>query len=210
VQTGPAVYGGTLPVGRPLGSGAVEILSWPEAEVPRAIRLQVDALQDQAPSADVRSGPELHHDPALQPVSVVLLEEGRALAALVILSKELDHRGERYASSGLSAVVTAGAARRRGYGRSLIIAAREAMRSAGSDLAIFTCDTPLAPFYESGGYTVLPGTVLVGGVPDDPLPSDRFDKVTLWHPFTSRAQANEADFRGATIELYPGMIDRLW
>ena len=132
------------------------------------------------------------------------------LAALAILSKELDHQGERYAASGLSTVVTDRAQRRRGYGRRLIVAAREAMRTAGADLALFTCDTLLAPFYESGGYTVLPAAVLVGGIPDDPLPSDRFDKVTLWYPYTSRALANAAAFRGARVELYPGTIDRLW
>jgi len=82
--------------------------------------------------------------------------------------------------------------------------------AGGADLAIFTCDTLLVPFYESGGYTVLPGTVLVGGVPEDPLPSDRFDKVTLWHAYTHRAREHAADFQGARIGLYPGVIDRLW
>ena len=188
----------------------MEILSWPEAEVPRAIRLQIVALEDQTGPADTGSGPKLHHDPALQPLSLVVLNKGCVLAALVILSKELDHRGQRYAASGLSAVVTHQAVRRRGHGRRLIVAAREEMHAAGADLTIFTCDRLLAPFYESGGYAVLPGTVLVGGVPDDPFPSDLLDKVTLWHPYTSHAQAHTADFRGARIELYPGNIDRLW
>jgi len=188
----------------------VEILHWPEAEVPPPIRRQVAALADDTEPAGPENSPELRHDPALRPVSLVLLVEGRVLAGLAILSKSLDHRGERYAASGLSTVVTHPAVRRRGYGRRLIVAAREAMCAAGADLALFTCDTPLSPFYESGGYMVLPGTVLVGGVPDEPLPSDRFNKVTLWYPFASRARANAAGFRGARVELYPGTIDRLW
>ena len=188
----------------------MEILSWPEAEVPRAIRLQVVALQNQAGPGDPASALEPGHDPALCPVSLVLVNEGRVLAALAILSKGLDHGGERYAASGLSTVVTDRAERRRGYGRRLIAAAREGVGAGGADLAIFTCDTLLVPFYESGGYTVLPGTVLVGGVPEDPLPSDRFDKVTLWHAYTHRAREHAADFQGARIGLYPGVIDRLW
>jgi aminoglycoside 2'-N-acetyltransferase I len=190
--------------------GEVEILSWPQADVPGPVRLQVSHLLDQMEPPGHRAGAGPHHDPALQPRCLALLDDGRVLATLYILSRELDHGGRRYAASGLSTVVTDRAQRRRGYGRRLIVAAREAMRPAGADLAIFTCDPPLAPFYESGGYTVLPGTVLVGGVPDDPLPSDRYDKVTLWHPFTGRAVANAADFRGARVELYPGTIDRLW
>lgn len=188
----------------------MEILHWPEADVPPPIRRQVAALADDTELAGPENGPELRHDPALRPVSFALLVEGRVLASLAILSKGLDHRGERYRASGLSSVVTHPAVRRRGYGRRLIVAAREAMCAAGADLALFTCDRPLSPFYESGGYMVLPGTVLVGGVPDEPLPSDRLDKVALWYPFTSRVRANTADFQGARVELYPGSIDRLW
>ena len=188
----------------------MEILSWPEVEVPRTVRRQVVALRNQAWPDDTTSDPEPRHDPALAPVSLVLVDDGHVLAALAILSKEINHRGQRYAASGLAAGVVDRAERRRGCGRRLIVAAREAMGAAGADLAIFTCEAPLAPFYESGGYVVLPGAVLVGGVPDDPFPSDRFDKVTLWHAYTSRAQGRAADFRGARIELYSGTIDRLW
>jgi aminoglycoside 2'-N-acetyltransferase I len=188
----------------------VEILCWPETEAPQPIRLQVVALQNQAWPGDMTSAPGPGHDPALLPLSLVLVNEGRVLAALTILSKGLDHGGERYAASGLSTVVTNRVERRRGHGRRLIVAAREAMGARGADLAIFTCDTVLVPFYESGGFTVLRGTVLVGGVPEDPLPGDRFDKVTLWHAYTSRAREHAVDFQGARIGLYPGVIDRLW
>ena len=188
----------------------MQILSWPQAELPRPIRLQVSRLLDDMGPPHGRGGTGPHHDPALQPRCLTLLDDGQVLATLYILSKELDHGGQRYAASGLSTVVTDQTQRRRGYGRRLIVIAREAMRAAGADLAIFTCDVPLAPFYESGGYAALPGTVLVGGVPGDPLPSNRFDKVTLWHPFTSRAEAHAADFQGARVELYPGTVDPLW
>lgn len=188
----------------------METLSWPQAEVPEPIRLQVSLLLDQMgpPGGRMSTGP--HHDPALRPRCMALLDDGQVLAALYILSKELDHGGHRYAASGLSTVVTDRAVRRRGHGRRLIVAARKTMGTTGADLAIFTCDAPLAPFYQSGGYQLLPGTVLVGGVPDDPLPSDRFGKVTLWHPFSRRVATNSSDFRGATVHLYPGTIDRLW
>jgi GNAT superfamily N-acetyltransferase len=141
---------------------------------------------------------------------MLLVEDGRVLAALDILSKPVVHRGETYAASGLSTVVTDQSARLKGYGRRLVEAAREAMRESRTDLAIFTCDTPLAPFYQAAGFGILPGTVLVGGTPADPFPSDRFDKVTLACFFTPRALAHAADFEGARIDLHSGDIDKLW
>jgi aminoglycoside 2'-N-acetyltransferase I len=188
----------------------VEILSFPEAEVPGALRLQVVALQDDAWPSFRPGGLEPRHDPALRPVSMLLVEDGRVRAALDILSKPVVHRGEAFAASGLSTVVTDRAERLKGYGKRLVEAAREAMRESGADLAIFTCDTPLAPFYEAADFDILPGAVLVGGTPADPLPSDSFDKVTLACFFTPRATAHAADFEAARIGLHPGKIDRLW
>jgi aminoglycoside 2'-N-acetyltransferase I len=188
----------------------VEILNWPEGEVPLPLRPQVAALRDQAWPGEQPGGTEAGHDPVLRPVSLLLVEDGRVLAALDILSKELVHRDRSYGASGLATVVTLRAERRRGYGLLLVTAAREVMAAGGADLAIFTCDAPLVCFYEAGGYSVLPGTVLVGGTPDDPFTSDRFDKVTLWAPFTDHAWKHEEDFRAARVDLYPGVIDRLW
>jgi aminoglycoside 2'-N-acetyltransferase I len=80
------------------------------------------------------------------------------------------------------------------------------------DLGIFTCDRPLQPFYESAGWQPLPGTVLIGGSPDNPFPSDQpgFDKVTLAAFFTPLAHQAEATFHNARIPLHPGHIDKLW
>ena len=141
---------------------------------------------------------------------MLLVDDGRVLAALDILSKQIVHGGETYGASGLSTVVTDKGDRRKGYGKRLVEAARGTMRAAGADLAIFTCDTPLAPFYEAAGFGILEGTVLIGGTPGNPFPSDRFDKVTVACFFAAMAKRHAADFVGARIELYPGEVDRLW
>ena len=187
-----------------------EILTFRQDDLPEGLRRQVLALHRQAwPSiGERRSGPM--HDPALRPVSMTLVAAGRVLAALDILSKEIEHGGARYAASGLSTVVTDEAVRGRGHGRRLVVAAREAIAASGADVGIFTCDRPLAPFYESAGWTVLPGTVLVGGTAEEPFPSDQWDKVTLARFFSARAQDASAQFAGARIALYPGPIDKLW
>jgi hypothetical protein len=100
--------------------------------------------------------------------------------------------------------------RGRGYGGRIVRAAYETIAASGADLGIFTCDRPLGPFYESAGWTILPGAVLVGGTPDDPFPSDQWDKVTLAAFFSERARRGAGRFAGARIGLYPGTIDRLW
>ncbi|MFI1970259.1 GNAT family N-acetyltransferase [Streptomyces cinnamoneus] len=134
------------------------------------------------------------------------------MAVLDILSKDIEHGGRTYRASGLSAVVTGAAHRGSGHGRQLVAAAREVIARSGADVGLFTCDRPLRGFYESAGWSVLEGSVLVGGTPDAPFPSDRpgFDKVTLAGFFTDRAKRDAEAFRHSRIALFPGGIDRLW
>ncbi|MEZ0090118.1 GNAT family N-acetyltransferase [Streptacidiphilus sp. EB129] len=200
-----------------------QILSFTESDVPADLRAQALALQEQAwPSEPDPQGrvPDQRHDPLLHPVSMLLVTDapGAAdgdaptvvLAALDILTKQLEHRGHLYTASGLSRVVTDRARRGSGHGRRLVAAAREAMALSGADLGVFTCDRPLQPFYESAGWELLPGTVLVGGTADEPFPSDQFDKVTMASLYSAFARTRAADFHGTRIELFPGGIDRLW
>jgi hypothetical protein len=170
----------------------------------------VRALHDEAwPGYKAESdGPV--HDPALQPVSMLLIDGGRVISALDILSKELTHRGHRFDASGLSTVVTGEDDRGRGHGRRLVEAGRAAIAASGADLGIFTCDSSLQAFYERAGWRLLPGAVLVGGTPEAPFPSDQFDKVTMASFFSPRARAHADTFAHSRIELYPGEIDKLW
>lgn len=191
----------------------MRIESYPELETPAALRRQVLDLHQQAWPAD--PGPDVGtavHDPALHPVSMLLVEDDTVLAALDILTKDVGHAGAVYRAAGLSTVVTRADARGRGHGRHLVIAAREAMPELGADLGIFTCDRELREFYESAGWRVLAGTVLIGGSPGDPVPSDGpgFDKVTLAAFFSTAAQTAQSSFEHASVELYPGTIDKLW
>lgn len=196
-------------------------------ELPGALRVQVEALQDEAwpPEGEATYG----HDPLLRPRSMVLVDaDGRVLAALDLLFKTLHHAGEQWRAAGLSAVVTHPAARGRGHGRRLAEAARTALAEGtvppdGRDpsgraepvaveVGLFTCDRGLARFYRAAGWAELGGSVLVGGTPEEPFPSDRagFDKVTMGAFFTDRARAARPLFTSARIGLYPGTIDRLW
>ncbi len=186
----------------------MEIVVFPEAATPAGLRTQVVELRNQA----WPGGGDGFHDPALSPVSMLLVDEGVVLAALDVLSKELVHAGARFHAGGLSAVVTRTSERGRGHGRHLVSEARRAMPAAGLELGIFTCDRPLRAFYESAGWGLLPDTVLVGGTPSAPFPSDGpgFDKICMAAFFGAAARRAAETFRHARIELYPGAIDKLW
>ncbi|QEV56545.1 GNAT family N-acetyltransferase [Streptomyces platensis] len=189
------------------------IMTFPEPETPPALRTQVSELRDEAWPPDSASAPgTFAHDPALRPVSMLLVDGATVLAALDILSKEIVHAGQRYRAAGLSTVVTRGTARGKGHGHRLVTAARAAMATMGLDIGLFTCDRPLQPFYEGAGWQWLPGAVLIGGTPRAPLPSDRpgFDKVTMAGFFSPLGRDHRSSFPHSRIELYPGEIDRLW
>lgn len=191
----------------------LRVTTFKEADVPGVLRVQMVRLQDRVWPGDEPSDGRPWHDPALAPLSMLLVrDDNTVLAALDILSKELEHAGERWSASGLAAVVTDEAERGRGHGSQLVGEAYKRIESSGVDIGLFTCDAPLQAFYERAGWEHLPNTVLIGGTPDDPFPSDQdgFDKVTLGSFFSERAQARRDAFVGARIELYPGPIDRLW
>ncbi|MCB5170384.1 GNAT family N-acetyltransferase [Streptomyces bambusae] len=193
----------------------MQILSFPESATPDALRGQVLALQDEAwPSADGVPAAGPSHDPLLRPQSMLLVaEDGTVLAALDLLYKDLAHAGRSWRAAGLSTVVTRSAARGRGHGRRLVGAARAALAADPAvDLGLFTCDRALRPFYEAAGWTYLPESVLVGGTPDDPFPSDApgFDKTVMAAFFTAPAREARPVFTGSRIPLHPGRIDRLW
>ena len=203
-------------------------MTFPEEATPPDLRRQVLELQAEAWPDDGTSGKpvaeiEPTHDPALRPLSMLLVDDGAVVAALDILSKELVHAGERYRAGGLSTVVTRRTSQRQGHGHRLVRAARSVMAgdldtdmagapAASFDLGLFTCDTPLQAFYESAGWQRLPGAVLVGGTPAAPFPSDQpgFDKVTMAAFFSDHGRRGRASFEESRIELFPGEIDKLW
>ena len=92
--------------------------TFPEAETPGVLRNQVREMQEQAwPSTEHGSPVDLGpvHDPALRPMSMLLIEEDTVLCALDVLFKQIVHAGQELSSAGLSTVVTPRAHRGRGH-----------------------------------------------------------------------------------------------
>lgn len=181
------------------------LLAYEEAALPPALAAQVADLEAQA-----WPGAAPGHDPALAPRAMLLLDaDGTVAASLALLFKEVRHAGRTHRAAGLSSVVTRPGVRGRGYGGALVAAARTALAADPAvDLVLFSCDRPLVPFYEAAGFVPLPGAVLVGGTPEEPLATDApgFDKQVM----ADLLGADPAAFAGTRIALHPGPVDRLW
>lgn len=198
----------------------VEILTFPERDTPPALRRQVVESREQAwprerpadPAQDGQAQDEQAQDPALRPLSMLLVEDGRVLASLDVPRKDLRHAGRWFAAGGLSAVVTRRGVRGRGHGGLLVAAARETMAAEGLDVAVFTCDRPLRGFYARAGFRPLPGAVLVGGNAEEPFPSDLpgFDKVVMADFLTPTGRRWRHTFPHSRIALHPGRPRSLW
>ncbi|MFG2875981.1 GNAT family N-acetyltransferase [Streptomyces sp. NPDC048337] len=167
------------------------VLGFAEAEVPEGLARQVARLEDAA-----WPGASPGHDPALAPRALLLVDGAdRVAASLALLYKEIPLAGRTYRAAGLSAVVTRPESRGQGLGGRLVAAARAALAADPAvDLALFSCDRPLAPFYEAAGFEQLPGTVLVGGTPEQPLATDGpgFDKAVMGAFFTDAPDRDRA------------------
>ncbi|MEU9378690.1 GNAT family N-acetyltransferase [Streptomyces sp. NPDC048255] len=187
----------------------MRVFGFAQADVPAALAGQVAALE-----AAAWPGSSPGHDPALAPRVMLLADgAGTVAAALALLHKDIEVADRTYRAAGLSGVVTRAELRGRGFGGRLVAAARTALAAEGAvDLALFSCDRPLVPFYAAAGFTELPGTVLVGGTPGEPLATDRpgFDKAVVAAFFTAAPEADRAAFTGVRVPLYPGNTDRLW
>ncbi|WKV74325.1 GNAT family N-acetyltransferase [Streptomyces sp. PCS3-D2] len=190
-------------------STALRVLGFAEPDVPGRLARQVADLE-----AEAWPGSTPGHDPALAPRTLLLVDdEGTVAAALALLYKGIPLAGRTYRAAGLSSVVTRSTRRGQGLGGRLVAAARaELAADPAVDLALFSCDRTLAPFYEAAGFAPLPGTVLVGGTPEDPLATDApgFDKVVMAAFFTGARDADRAAFTAVRVPLHPGGVDRLW
>lgn len=179
-----------------------------EADFPLFLKRQVLALSylewPQAFSAPPGDEEPLNY-PDLDPFCIALLEDELLLSYTGVQSIKL---GECRVS-GISGMLTHPDHRGQGAGRRVLAAATRLMVDTGSDIGLFTCDPPLAPFYAAAGWEIRDDTPLVGGTREKPFSSAQFDKVTLVQAFTERGREELARRLAAPIELALGE-GRLW
>lgn len=200
-----------------------QVVAFQEPDLPPILKAgAIEVLEGAWPSQ--RSLEERMQAPlarrAYEPVCMLLVEGDLAsdpehtqvLAYLAIPTKTVTHAGRAYVTSGLTAVSTHPDHRGTGHGARLVRAAYERIAASGVDLAVFTCDEPLAGFYEAAGFERMPTTVVVGGTRDEPFRADSlrspegYPKATLMACLSDLARAHRADFEHADLylDLRPG------
>lgn len=146
------------------------------------------------------------------------------LAYLHILTKDIEHHGRRYRAAGLGAVSSLPTRRGEGHASRLVGAALERISAPPPtsgpaqeppDIGVFTCDEPLAPWYQRLGHhlgwTVMPATVVIGSTRQHPFRANTLrnpageGKATLMAFLSEDARTHRPDFEGAptaAVDLY--------
>lgn len=149
---------------------------------------------------DDRPEPPPLHDPSFDVLSFYVSGDGRVIAYAGVAMKRIKHAGETLDIAGLSCVMTDPAYQRQGLGSKVVAAATRCIERSNLDFGVFTCDPPLARFYQrAGAWSVAPDVVLAGSRDETALRSDRLDKVVLLRLFSERATASA--FAHSTIDL---------
>ncbi len=138
----------------------MHILQFPESDVPSLLRRQVLALQEQAWPSEVPPPPyaiDPVHDPALNPISMLLINGNTVVAALDVLTKTIEHAGQSFLASGLSTVVTDSARRGQGHGQTLVVGGTRVHRVHDGRYRAVPRDPPLLSSTCAAAGSILPG-----------------------------------------------------
>ncbi|WP_090514317.1 GNAT family N-acetyltransferase [Paenibacillus sp. cl6col] len=142
------------------------------------------------------------HDEALNARSFYAYADGKLVSYTGVVSKAIEHEGERFRLSGLSCVATDPDYRGLGYGLKTVTAATRWMEQSGVDLGIFTCHPALADFYHrAGSWPAVPDVSLIGSRDEGALTSDSLQVAVLMRLFSAKAIAHKKVLRNTTIHL---------
>lgn len=145
--------------------------------------------------------PAAHHE-ALNARSFYAYADGKLVSYTGIVTKTIEHEGERFRLSGLSCVATDPDYRGLGYGLKTVAAATRWMEQSGVDLGLFTCHPDLAGFYHrAGSWPAVPDVSLIGSRDEGALTSDSLQVAVLMRLFSAKAIAHKKVLRNTTINL---------
>ncbi|MCA6102140.1 GNAT family N-acetyltransferase [Bradyrhizobium australafricanum] len=181
---------------------AVEVIAYNRAS--RALRKEFDLLQCRVyaePEQDENPAPL--HDPALDALSFyICADDGRVISYAAVVSKIIRHGAHTFSITGLSHVMTDPDYQGRHLGSRTVAAATRCIERSSADIGIFTCDPPLAQFYErAGAWPVVSDVVLIGSRDEEALSSATLKKIVLMRLLSTKARAQASIFTNATIDL---------
>ncbi|WP_215796493.1 GNAT family N-acetyltransferase [Paludibacterium paludis] len=165
------------------------------------LRLAFAALQERVyPELEPDEAPM--HDPALEALSFFVMEGSRVVSYAAVVRFPLHHGEEIFQAAGLSCVATDPDHRGRGLGREVVGTATRAILHSDADIALFTCDRPLLPFYQGAGpWREAVKLRLVGNDKPGALNSDDLGKAVLLRLLSEKARHNAGLFNDTTVNL---------
>lgn len=109
--------------------------------------------------------------PELQPITLLIEEEGVLISRLEVVWDVLHYEGEEYKTYALSGVFTYPAFRKQGYGLHLVQLAKDYIEQQGdADIVLF--HSTLKGFYEQAGFERMESLVTLIGDTQNPKRSD--------------------------------------
>lgn len=182
----------------------MEVSTAPYQELPQALRREINVMLHLAYQCEGEADlDETLHRAELDAQSFCLLDgDGRVAAYAAVLGKSIAQQGQAYALGSLSCVATHPAMRGRGLGARAVKAASDWLRDCGRyDIAAFSCDAGLLPFYRAAAGWEAADVVLLANGDENALRSDMLGKAVVLELLSGRAQAAAASFQGAEIDL---------
>ncbi|WP_115226803.1 GNAT family N-acetyltransferase [Iodobacter fluviatilis] len=140
------------------------------------------------------------HDSALDALSCFIYRANRLLSYAAVLHLTLSHVGQTFRMAALSCVATDPDYQNQGLGSLVVSAATRCIENSHADIALFTCDPPLAAFYAKAGWPVV-SVEVIGSHDVGALSSTELGKVVLLRLLSEHAHQHAEAFANTTISL---------
>ena len=135
------------------------------------------------------------------PVYFLLAQEDSLISYARLIWMTIHHLGKTYKMYGLGDVFTFPASRNKGYGKRIVSAATNFIRTdSNADMAILLTEPNLESFYQSSGWEHIPELRLFTGEQAIPQIRDNFAMMLF---LSERAKQNRTDFQTQSVFL-PG------
>jgi GNAT superfamily N-acetyltransferase len=165
-------------------------------EVPREIAAQIRSyVRVQWPHLDGRGGTIWDVRPS-EAMTFVLMEDELLVSHAEVKRKDFEFEGEILKVLGVSAVFTYPAWRGSGYGKQIVAAASDSIRTGEADAGILFCGEGRRKLYESCGWKAMTSTVTLER---DAVAPTTHGCLMMFLPVTECGQAMLKRFAGRSV-----------
>jgi aminoglycoside 2'-N-acetyltransferase I len=180
-----------------------QVHSYPDQDLPTHFRWQIlsfmrtywpDGFQGRNELRDWITSPELH------PFHFVLSADALVISYAGVVWAVLNHAGEEYKVYGLSGVFTFPAHQGKGFGKQIVTAATNYIKSVGdADAGLLWCEPKNLAFYAKRGWIHLENARTVSTVTGQPFPEN---ELVMMMFLSEKGQQNREAFSREPIAIW--------